>query len=129
VEVPTTADPKAALVNKNQGDASLESVVSKGTDTLASAMDKRSAVTEESSRELKNQQQQRKRRPSNKKRQQQQTTSNINDDDSNNNRVHPITTSPVQVSRTSLTDAGKDSAVLDSKLNVSAEMFLTQIVN
>jgi len=109
VEVPTTADPKAALVNKNQGDASLESVVSKGTDTLASAMDKRSAVTEESSRELKNQQQQRKRRPSNKKRQQQQTTSNINDDDSNNNRVNPITTSPVQVSRTNPTDAGKDS--------------------
>jgi hypothetical protein len=66
---------------------------------------------------------------SNKKRQQQQTTSNINDDDSNNNRVHLITTLPVQVSCTSLTDAGKDSAVLDSKLNVSAEMFLTQIVN
>jgi hypothetical protein len=110
VEAPTTADPKAVLVNKSKDDV-LESVVYKGTDTLTSAMDKRSAVPEESIRELKNQQQQqqRKRRANNKKRQQQQTTSNINDDDSNNNFVHPITTSPVQVSCTSLTDAGKDS--------------------
>lgn len=102
MDAPLTADSKV-VVNKDKN------MLTEGTDALTSAMDKRSAVAEESSGEIINQQQQRKRRANNKKRRQQQTTSNINDDNvTNDNNAHRImTTSPVQVSSATVTDVDK----------------------